>query len=83
MAELGITRVAPADGAFYVWADISEFTDDSAEFCQRLLAETGLAMVPGGDFDPVEGHRFVRMSFAGSSSDMQEAVSRLGKFLQR
>ena len=83
LAELGITRVAPADGAFYVWADISEFTDDSAEFCQRLLAETGLAMVPGGDFDPVEGHRFVRMSFAGSSSDMQEAVSRLGKFLQR
>jgi aspartate/methionine/tyrosine aminotransferase len=79
--ELGIDKLAPADGAFYVYADVSHLTDDSMAWCKRLLAETGLAIVPGIDFDPVHGDRFVRMSFAGSTLDMQRALERLGPWL--
>ncbi|MCI2419634.1 pyridoxal phosphate-dependent aminotransferase [Saccharopolyspora sp. K220] len=81
LAELGITRVAPADGAFYAWADIGHLTNDTAEFCRRLLDETGVAVVPGVDFDPARGHRFVRMSFAGSTDDIEEAMNRLTHWL--
>lgn len=81
LAELGITRVAPADGAFYAYADVSHLTHDAMSFCQRLLADTGLAIVPGIDFDPVDGHRSVRLSFAGSTEDVREALRRLGGWL--
>jgi aspartate/methionine/tyrosine aminotransferase len=83
LADLGIDRLAPADGAFYAYADVGHLTDDSMAFCRRLLDDTGLAVVPGIDFDPVEGHRFVRMSFAGSHADIQEALRRLGGWLPR
>lgn len=83
LAELGITRVAPPDGAFYLYADIGHLSEDSVSLCHRLLAETGVAVVPGMDFDPVEGHRFVRMSFAGSTEEISEALSRLGRWLGR
>lgn len=83
LAELGITRVAPPDGAFYLYADIGHLSEDSVSLCHRLLAETGVAVVPGVDFDPVEGHRFVRMSFAGSTEEISEALSRLGRWLGR
>ncbi|MGX7823892.1 pyridoxal phosphate-dependent aminotransferase [Actinokineospora sp. 24-640] len=83
LAELGITRVAPADGAFYVYADVSELTNDSMSFCQRLLADTGVAIVPGIDFDPVDGHRFVRVSFAGATEDVREALRRIGGWLTK
>ncbi|QIZ35100.1 pyridoxal phosphate-dependent aminotransferase [Saccharopolyspora sp. ASAGF58] len=81
LADLGITRVAPADGAFYAWADIGHLTDDATGFCGRLLDETGVAVVPGVDFDPVLGNRFLRMSFAGSTEDIAEALDRLARWL--
>lgn len=83
LPDLGIDKIAPADGAFYVYADVSAFTDDSMAFCRRLLADTGLAIVPGIDFDPLDGDHFVRMSFAGSAADMTAALSRLGGWLDR
>lgn len=80
---IGIDRIAPVDGAFYAYADVSAFTDDSLSWCQRLLADTGLAITPGIDFDPVDGGKFVRFSFAGSSGDVDECLRRLGGWLQR
>ena len=59
LARLGIDRLAPADGAFYVYADIAHLTDDSMAWTYRLLAETGVALAPGVDFDPADGHRWV------------------------
>jgi aspartate/methionine/tyrosine aminotransferase len=82
LAAIGLDRVAPADGAFYAYADVSAYTDDSMRLCRELLAGTGLAVVPGIDFDPVHGHRFVRMSFAGTTEDVHEALRRLGPWLK-
>jgi len=70
-------RLAPADGAFYIYADVAHLTNDSEEFCQRMLAETGVATTPGIDFDPERGRRFVRFSFAGPESAIAEATRRL------
>ncbi|MFD5824586.1 pyridoxal phosphate-dependent aminotransferase [Lentzea sp. NPDC060358] len=81
LVDLGIDRLAPADGAFYVYADVRHLTDDSMDFCRRLLDDTGLAIVPGIDFDPVDGHHFVRLSFAGSTPDIEEALRRLKAWL--
>jgi aspartate/methionine/tyrosine aminotransferase len=81
LRELGIDRLAPADGAFYAYADISHLTEDSMGFCRKLLDETGLAIVPGIDFDPVDGNRFVRFSFAGSMADVDEGLRRLAGWL--
>lgn len=78
LPKAGFTRLAPADGAFYVYADVSEMTDDSEAFCRRLLHDTGVAITPGVDFDPARGHRFVRFSFAGSERDLVEAARRIG-----
>jgi len=80
LAELpgaGFDRLAPADGAFYLYADVSRYTNDSQAFCKRILAETGIACTPGVDFDPAEGHRSLRFSFAGATTDMIEAARRL------
>jgi len=73
----GFDRLAPADGAFYLYADVSRLTNDSQDFCRRMLAETGVATTPGLDFDADQGHRFVRFSFSGSTEDMAEAARRL------
>ena len=81
LTDLGIDKLAPADGAFYVYADVRHLTDDSMAFCQKLLDDTGVAIVPGIDFDPVDGHHFVRMSFAGSTQDVEEALRRLKAWL--
>ncbi|GAA2812282.1 pyridoxal phosphate-dependent aminotransferase [Crossiella cryophila] len=81
LAGLGIDRVAPADGAFYVYADIGHLTEDSMGFCRKLLADTGVAVVPGIDFDPVHGNRFVRLSFASATATITEAVQRIGNWL--
>ncbi|WP_158847163.1 pyridoxal phosphate-dependent aminotransferase [Saccharothrix deserti] len=81
LADLGIDKLAPADGAFYAYADVSHLTDDSMDFCRRLLDDTGVAIVPGIDFDPVRGHEFIRMSFAGAVHDIEEALRRLGPWL--
>ena len=77
LTAAGFDRIAPADGAFYLWADVSAWTDDSQALCAEWLADLGVAATPGIDFDPVDGHRFVRFSFAGSTDDMAEAVRRL------
>lgn len=83
LRQLGLTRLAPADGAFYVYADVSDFTADSLRFCETLLADTGLAIAPGIDFDTVQGNSAVRLSFAGPSNDIDEALRRLGPWLSR
>jgi len=77
---LGFDRLAPADGAFYIYADIAKLTSDSQDFCKRLLNEAGVATTPGVDFDPFEGRHFVRFSFAGSTADMEEACARIKKW---
>lgn len=73
----GFTQMAPADGAFYLYADIARWSNDSAAFCRRMLEETGVATTPGVDFDPTQGHHFLRFSFAGATADMAEAAHRL------
>ena len=75
---MGLARIAPPDGAFYIYADIAEFTDDSMEFCLALLRDTGVATAPGVDFDPIEGHHFIRFSFAVSTDQIEEAIRRIG-----
>ncbi|HLF59024.1 MAG TPA: pyridoxal phosphate-dependent aminotransferase [Alphaproteobacteria bacterium] len=77
LPRAGFDRLAPADGAFYLYADVRHLTNDSEDLCRRLLAETGVAITPGVDFDPARGHNFVRFSYAGSSADMIEAARRL------
>ncbi|AHC27538.1 MULTISPECIES: pyridoxal phosphate-dependent aminotransferase [Mycobacteriaceae] len=81
LAQIGLDRLAPADGAFYVYADISEYSTDSLDFCARLLADTGVAIAPGVDFDTVHGGSFVRLSFAGAASDITTALERMGPWL--
>lgn len=73
----GFDRFAPADGAFYLYADVTRYTDDSVAFCKRMLDETGIAATPGIDFDRRRGAGFMRFSFAGSTADMAEAARRL------
>ncbi|MGZ4561669.1 MAG: pyridoxal phosphate-dependent aminotransferase [Mycobacteriaceae bacterium] len=77
LPALGLGDLAPADGAFYAYADISHLTEDSTAWCARLLAETGVALAPGVDFDTVHGGSTVRLSFAGSTADMAEALERM------
>jgi aspartate/methionine/tyrosine aminotransferase len=77
LPSLGLRKIAPPDGAFYIWADIGHLTDDSVAFCEQLLRDTGVATAPGVDFDPVEGRRFIRFSFAVSTTEVEEALARL------
>ena len=77
LPALGLRRIAPPDGAFYIYADIGHLTDDSMDFCMRLLLDTGVATAPGIDFDPVDGHRFMRFSFAVSTDRVEEALRRI------
>ena len=81
LPRLGITELAPADGAFYVYADIGHLTDDSMAFAHDLLARTGVALAPGIDFDTELGGRFVRLSFAGPGADIERALDRLSTAL--
>lgn len=81
LPKAGFDRLAPADGAFYLYADVGRLTNDSEDFCRRMLAETGVAITPGIDFDPERGHRFVRFSFAGREPEMAEAAARLEAWL--
>ncbi|MFV8319297.1 pyridoxal phosphate-dependent aminotransferase [Mycobacterium sp. 23] len=81
LRRIGVDRLAPTDGAFYVYADVSDFTTDSLTFCSKLLEETGVAIAPGIDFDPARGNSYVRLSFAGPTSDIEAALSRIGSWL--
>ncbi len=80
LPHVGFDRLAPADGAFYLYADISERSDDSLEFAARMLEQTGVAVTSGVDFDPIDGHTSLRFSYAGRTEDMAEAVARLGRW---
>jgi len=77
LPALGLDRIAPPDGAFYIYADVGHLTDDSMDFAMRLLQDTGVAIAPGIDFDPVEGHRFVRFSFAVATPLIEQAIARM------
>ncbi|YAL83952.1 aminotransferase class I/II-fold pyridoxal phosphate-dependent enzyme [Dermacoccaceae bacterium W4C1] len=81
LPELGVTSYAPPDGAFYAWCDIGHLTQDSTTWCAQVLAATGVAITPGVDFDTVEGAQWIRLSFAGSTEDVSEAMSRLVAFV--
>jgi aspartate/methionine/tyrosine aminotransferase len=83
LPRLGIDRLAPADGAFYVYADVAHLTDDAYGWCRRLLADTGVAMAPGVDFDTVRGNEFVRMSFARTDTEITTALDRLEGWLAK
>jgi aspartate/methionine/tyrosine aminotransferase len=82
LAALGITDVAPPDGAFYVYADVGAVTDDSLGWCEGVLEQTGVAMAPGLDFDTRRGNRTVRMSFAGATDDIERALTSLAPVLR-
>ena len=83
LRRAGLTRFAPAEGAFYLYVDVSELTRDSQAFCRRMLTETGVATTPGRDFDPIHGDDWVRLSFAGSTEDIAEAARRLAAWLPK
>jgi len=82
LPQLGLDKVAPPDGAFYIYADVSKYTSDSRSFCFKLLEETGVATAPGIDFDPVNGHRFIRFSFAVTTEEVKDAIARITPWFQ-
>jgi aspartate/methionine/tyrosine aminotransferase len=77
----GISRIAPPDGAFYIYADVGHLTQDSMAFCLTLLRDTGVAIAPGIDFDPDGGQRTIRFSFAVSEAECAEAIARFSRWL--
>lgn len=77
LPAMGLDRIAPPDGAFYIYADVGHLTDDSLTLCEELLRATGVATAPGVDFDPVAGRRFLRFSFAVSTPLIEEAIARM------
>lgn len=77
LPRMGLARIAPPDGAFYIWADVGHLTNDSLALCEALLRETGVATAPGIDFDPVEGGRYMRFSFAVSTPLIEQAIARM------
>jgi aspartate/methionine/tyrosine aminotransferase len=83
LPRAGLKRFLPADGAFYLYADVSDFTSDSFAFAKRMLDEAHVAATPGVDFDPVHGKNFIRFSYARSVDDMREAVQRIARWLGR
>jgi aspartate/methionine/tyrosine aminotransferase len=82
LPKAGFDKILPVDGAFYLYADVSRFCDDSFEFTKRMLEETHVAATPGVDFDPLEGRHFIRFCYAGSAAEMHEAVERIGTWLE-
>ncbi|MEM7684302.1 MAG: pyridoxal phosphate-dependent aminotransferase [Paracoccaceae bacterium] len=83
LPKLGFRDIAPADGAFYVYADISELSNDSRDFSARLLREGGVAATMGLDFDPERGHRTMRFSFARTEAEIEEGIRRIDAFVNR
>ena len=81
LPDMGLALAAPMDGAFYAYCDVSRWSNDSMDLARRLLRERFVAATPGVDFDPAEGHRYLRLSYAGSEDDVAEAVRRLRDWL--
>jgi aspartate/methionine/tyrosine aminotransferase len=82
LPKAGLDKTLPVDGAFYLYADVSRFSDDSFEFARRMLAQTHVAATPGIDFDPLKGRHFIRFCYAGAAAEMHEAVERLANWLK-
>ncbi|UPK23616.1 pyridoxal phosphate-dependent aminotransferase [Bradyrhizobium sp. 195] len=82
LPKAGLSKFLPADGAFYLYADVSDFTSDSFEFAKQMLEQARVAATPGLDFDPVHGRSFIRLSYARSPGEMREAVDRIAHWLK-
>lgn len=82
LPKAGLTRFLPADGAFYLYADVSDFTSDSFDFAKQMLEQAHVAATPGLDFDPIHGRSFIRFSYARSPEEMHEAVDRIAHWLK-
>jgi aspartate/methionine/tyrosine aminotransferase len=83
LPKAGLEKFLPVDGAFYLYADVSRFTDDSFEFAKQMLEQAGVAATPGVDFDPLHGRHHLRFCYARSAADMHEAVDRIANWLRR
>jgi aspartate/methionine/tyrosine aminotransferase len=83
LPKVGLEEFLPVDGAFYLYADVSRFSNDSFDFARRMLEEAHVAATPGVDFDPIEGRAFIRFCYARSAAEMREAVERIGKWLRK
>jgi aspartate/methionine/tyrosine aminotransferase len=83
LPKAGLDKFLPVDGAFYLYANIARFSDDSLDFAKRMLEEAHVAATPGIDFDPIDGRHFLRFCYAGSAAEMHEAVERIGAWLKR
>ncbi|MBY6134692.1 aminotransferase class I/II-fold pyridoxal phosphate-dependent enzyme [Nocardioides marinus] len=81
LPKAGFTNIAPPDGAFYVYADVSDLTSDSRSFAAEILEKAGVAVTPGLDFDPVRGATTLRFSYARSTADIEEGLARLRTFM--
>lgn len=82
LPEIGLETFAAPDGGLYLWVDVSKYTDDSEKWAQELIRDAGVAVAPGIDFDPYEGHKWVRLSLCASPEDTREGVRKIGEFLQ-
>jgi aspartate/methionine/tyrosine aminotransferase len=82
LPKAGLDKTLPVDGTFYLYADVSRFSDDSFDFARRMLAQTHVATTPGIDFDPLQGRHFIRFCYAGAAAEMHEAVERLANWLK-
>lgn len=83
LPEIGLGTFADPDGGLYLWVDVSAYTDDSEEWALRLLDEAGVAVAPGVDFDPEEGHKWIRLSLCASKEDTIEGVRKIGEFIKK
>jgi aspartate/methionine/tyrosine aminotransferase len=83
LPKVGLEKFLPVDGAFYLYANVARFSDDSHDFAQKMLQEAHVAATPGIDFDPVDGRHYLRFCYAGSQAEMSEAVRRIGTWLLR
>lgn len=81
LPKAGFTKIAPPDGAFYIYADVSDLTDDSRAFAAEILDKAGVAVTPGLDFDPARGHRTLRFSYAQGTAEIEEGLARLTAFM--
>ena len=83
LPQAGFDRIAPPDGAFYIYADVSHLTDDSRAFARQILDEAGVAVTPGLDFDPIRGHHTLRFSYAQNTEAIEEGLERLSTFMAK
>ena len=83
LPKAGLDKFLPVDGAFYLYANIARFSDNSLDFAKRMLNEAGVAATPGIDFDPIDGRHFLRFCYAGSAAEMYEAVEKIGNWLAK